>query len=215
MYLPPLFRESDQAKIVAFMREHSFATMVSMVDGVPFATHLPLTIEERGEQIVICGHLAKPNVQWQGFDAGESLIIFGGPHAYISPSLYEKVESVPTWNYMAVHAYGTLTIFRYDDAPEKIQEMLETMIDAFESSYREQWELLSDKFREGMMRGIVGFELVVTRWEGKKKLSQNRSLVDQETVANHLLQSADPTVAAVGVAMQEQIGAKKGEAQAG
>lgn len=212
MYLPPLFSESDQAKIVAFMRENSFATMVSVVDGMPFATHLPLTIEECDDKIVISGHVAKPNAQWRGFDASESLIIFGGPHAYISPSLYEKSESVPTWNYIAVHAYGTPTIFRYDDAPEKIQGMLETMIHTFESSYREQWDSLSDKFREGMMRGVVGFEMVVTRWEGKKKLSQNRSLVDQETVANHLIQSDDPSISAVGVAMQEHIASKTGEA---
>lgn len=209
MYLPPLFSESDPAKIVAFMREHSFATMVSVVEGVPFATHLPLTIEERDGQIIICGHVAKPNAQWRGFDASESLIIFGGPHAYISPSLYEKSESVPTWNYIAVHAYGTPTIFRYDDAPEKIQRMLETMIHTFEGSYREQWDALSDKFRQGMMRGVVGFEMVVTRWEGKKKLSQNRSFVDQEKVANHLLQSTDPSVAAVGEAMQAHIASKK------
>lgn len=210
MYLPPLFSESDQAKIVAFMREHSFATMVSVVDGVPFASHLPLTIEERDDQIVIHGHLAKPNAQWRGFGDVESLVIFGGPHAYISPSLYEKSESVPTWNYIAVHAYGMPTIFRYADAPEKIQSMLETMIHTFEGSYREQWDSLSEKFREGMMRGIVGFEMVITRWEGKKKLSQNRSLVDQESVANHLLQSDDPSIAAVGTAMQNHVESKKG-----
>lgn len=205
MYIPPLFREDERATLVAFMRAHSFATLVSVVDGAPFATHLPLIVEEHGEQIVITGHLAKPNAQWTGFEHGESLAIFGGPHAYISPSLYEKRESVPTWNYIAVHAYGTPTIYRYADAPEKVQGMLETMMQTYEPAYMAQWETLSDKFREGMMQGIVAFEIVVTRLEGKYKLSQNRSLVDQMNVAEHLQQADDPAAEAIGQAMQERI----------
>jgi transcriptional regulator len=183
VYIPPLFREDERATLVAFMRAHSFATLVSVVDGAPFATHLPLIVEEHGE----------------------SLAIFGGPHAYISPSLYEKRESVPTWNYIAVHAYGTPTIYRYADAPEKVQGMLETMMQTYEPAYMAQWETLSDKFREGMMQGIVAFEIVVTRLEGKYKLSQNRSLVDQMNVAEHLQQADDPAAEAIGQAMQERI----------
>lgn len=202
MYLPPLFREDDAAKLIAFMRAHSFATLVSVVDGAPFATHLPLMIEERGDALIITGHLAKPNAQWKGFAGAESLAIFGGPHAYISPSLYEKTESVPTWNYIAVHAYGTPTVYTYADAPDKIQGMLETMMQGFDPGYMAQWATLSDKFRVGMMMGIVGFEMAVTRLEGKYKLSQNRSLIDQTTVSEHLRQAADPTISAIGVAMQ-------------
>jgi transcriptional regulator len=193
------------------MAAHSFATLVTIVDGAPFATHLPLIIEERSDELAITGHLAKPNAQWTGFDAAPSLAIFGGPHAYISPSLYEKVESVPTWNYITVHAYGTPVIYRYADAPEKVQGMLEVMMQTYDPAYMRQWETLTDKFREGMMMGIVAFEMVVTRLEGKYKLSQNRSLNDQISVSEHLQQAADPSAAAIGVAMQLVI--KQGGAQ--
>ena len=205
MYLPPHFREDDPAPMVAFMRANAFATLVSVVDGAPFATHLPLIVEEHGDQIMLTGHLAKPNAQWQGFGGAESLAIFSGPHAYISPALYEKVESVPTWNYIAVHAYGTPTLYRYTDAPARVQEMLETMIRAFDANYLAQWATLSDKFRVGMMMGIVAFEMVVTRLEGKYKLSQNRSEVDQSTVAAHLQHSPDSAEAAIGAAMQSRL----------
>ena len=212
VYLPPLFREDDQAKMVAFMRAHAFATLVSVVDGAPFATHLPLIVEEHGAgdstqdaEIIITGHLAKPNAQWTGFEGAESLAIFGGPHAYIAPALYEKTESVPTWNYIAVHAYGTPTIYRYADAPEKVQGMLETMMQHFDASYLAQWATLTDKYRTGMMMGIVAFEMKVTRLEGKSKLSQNRSEVDQANVAAHLQQAHDPAATAIGEAMQRNI----------
>lgn len=205
MYLPPLFREDDHATLMAFMRAHAFATLVSVVDGAPFATHLPLIVEERDEQVIITGHVAKPNPHWTGFDAAESLAIFGGPHAYISPALYEKTESVPTWNYIAVHAYGTPTTYRYADAPEKVQGMLETMMQQFEASYLAQWEALTDKYRTGMMLGIVAFEMVVTRLEGKSKLSQNRNLAEQANVAEHLQQADDPAAAAIGSAIQRRI----------
>ena len=205
MYLPSHFAEDDQAKMVAFMAAHSFATLVSVIEGAPFATHLPLIVESRGDELVLTGHLAKPNAQWQGFDQGESLAIFGGPHAYISPSLYEKTESVPTWNYIAVHAYGTPIIYRYADAPERVQGMLESMMLTFDAGYMAQWESLSDKYRVGMMMGIVAFEMLVTRLEGKYKLSQNRSVVDQATVAEHLQQSPDTAAAAIGQAMQSRL----------
>jgi transcriptional regulator len=205
MYIPPLFREDDRAKLIEFMRAHSFATLVSVVDGAPFATHLPLTVEEEGDCLILTGHVAKPNAHWSGFGNAESLVIFGGPHAYISPSLYEKVESVPTWNYIAVHAYGTPITYRYADAPEKVQGMLETMMQSYDPGYMAQWATLSDKFRTGMMMGIVAFEIIVTRLEGKYKLSQNRSEIDQASVAAHLATAADPTVAAIGHAMHQRI----------
>jgi transcriptional regulator len=211
VYLPPHFRQDDRAELVAFMRASAFATLISVVEGAPFATHLPLILEEHGEALVITGHVAKPNPQWKAFDGAESLAIFGGPHAYISPSLYEKVESVPTWNYMAVHAYGTPVILTYADAPQRVQEMLETMMQSFEPAYLAQWETLSDKFRTGMMMGIVAFEMVVTRLEGKYKLSQNRPLVDRERVAASLQQSTDSAVAAIAEAMQQQLALGKGE----
>jgi transcriptional regulator len=207
MYLPHLFREENTETLVEFMRANSFATLVSIVDGAPFATHLPLVVHWQDDVITLSGHLARPNAQWQAFDQGESLAIFTGPHAYISPSLYEKRESVPTWNYIAVHAYGRPTLLDLVDARPQVEAMIDSLIENNDPAYREQWQELPEKFREGMLKGIVAFEMRVTRLEGKYKLSQNRSLVDRQNVAQALLQSPNPVIYGVGEAMSRELDA--------
>ena len=141
--------------------------------------------------VKLSGHLAKANPQWKYFEDAESLAIFTGPHAYISPTLYEKHENVPTGNYIAVHAYGTPQIITLKDAPAQMDRMIDDMVATYEASYKVHWHSLSHGYREGMMGGIVGFEMVVTRLEGTYKLSQNRSKTDQKTVSSTLLQSDD------------------------
>ncbi len=203
MYVPHAYREDDTEKLVEFVRAHSFATLVSVLDGVPFASHIPIVVGYQDGLVRLTGHVAKANPHWKAFAHGESLAIFTGPHAYIAPSLYEKRESVPTWNYIAVHAYGLPRILTLAESRERLTAMLAHMIDAYDPSYKDQWNEQSDRFREGMLNGIVGFEMTVTRLEGKYKLSQNRGTADQRTVAHALLQSADPTIAGVGEAMRE------------
>ncbi|MDM9384899.1 FMN-binding negative transcriptional regulator [Chlorogloeopsis sp. ULAP01] len=203
MYIPNAFREEDTEKLVAFMRANSFATLVSVHNRLPIASHIPLVVTVQNNIVKLTGHLAKANPHWQVFGEIESLAIFTGPHAYISPSLYEKRESVPTWNYIAVHAYGVPQIITLSDSRELMDKMIDTMIDTYGSDYKSQWHSLSDNFREGMMNGIVGFEMTVTRLEGKYKLSQNRSQNDQYNVAHALLQSADLNAQAIGAAMQQ------------
>jgi transcriptional regulator len=205
MYIPNAFREENVERLVAFMRAHSFATLVSVLDGSPFASHVPIVVRRQEGILQLVGHLAKPNPHWKAFGAGESLAIFTGPHAYVSPSLYEKRESVPTWNYIAVHAYGVPHILTLADSRRAMEEMLAAMIATYDPSYSTQWDEQSDKYREGMMNGIVGFEMAVTRLEGKVKLSQNRSQTDQRTVAQSLVQSTDPAIAGVGRAMQANL----------
>ncbi|MEH2247126.1 FMN-binding negative transcriptional regulator [Nostoc sp.] len=205
MYIPNAFREDDIEKLVAFMRANSFATLVSILNDVPVASHIPLVVTVQNNVIKLSGHLAKPNPQWQVFGVGEALAVFTGPHAYISPSLYEKEESVPTWNYIAVHAYGVPQVITLGDSPELMDKMIEEMIDTYGSEYKSQWHSLSDNFREGMMNGIIGFEMTVTRLEGKYKLSQNRSHSDQNNVAHALLQSTESTVHAIGAAMKQNL----------
>jgi transcriptional regulator len=203
MYIPNANREDDQAKLVAFMRAHSFIALVSIVDGAPWASHIPVVVEETDEGVIITGHLARANPHWQSFGQGETLAIFTGPHAYISPTLYEKHENVPTWNYIAVHAYGVPTIATFAEHPERLDAIVAALIAENEASYAQQWAELTPKYREGMLRGIVGFEMPVTRLEGKYKLSQNRSATDQEQVATALRHNDEPTIAAVGIAMLE------------
>lgn len=204
MYIPPAFREEDTNTLVAFMQANSFATFVSVLDGVPCASHIPLIVSQRDNVIKLIGHLAKPNPQWKAFTMGESLAIFTGSHAYISPSLYEDPESVPTWNYIAVHAYGIPEIITIKNSPERMDEMIDEMLDTYGND-KPQWHNVSDKFREGMMNGIIGFEMTVTRLDGKYKLSQNRSQNDQSKVAHSLLQSTDSAVYGIGEAMQQNL----------
>lgn len=205
MYRPTAFQEADVDKLIAFMRANSFATLVSIVDGSPFASHIPLVITIQEDVVKLTGHLAKPNPQWQDFGKTESLAIFTGAHAYISPALYEKHESVPTWNYTAIHAYGVPQIITLKDSRESMDRMIDEMIDTYEADYQPHWHGLSNQFREGMMNGIVGIEMRVTRLEGKYKLSQNRSQADQQSVSKALLQSTDPAACAVGHEMAQNL----------
>ena len=205
MYIPNAFRNSNTEELVAFMQANSFATLVSIADGIPVASHIPLITAVSGETVTITGHLAKANTQWQAFAHGESLAMFSGPHAYVSPSFYEKHENVPTWNYIAVHAYGTPKPIKHGETPEAMAEMLRGMIATYEAAYQIQWDSLSTKYRDGMMNGIVGFEMVVTRLEGKYKLSQNRSATDQHTVAHALSHSDDPAAVATGLVMRQKL----------
>jgi transcriptional regulator len=204
MYVPKHFEEKDREKLLGFMRKNSFVTLVSTVDNVPFASHIPLVIERSEDTIKLTGHVAKSNPHWKAFGQGETLAIFTGPHAYVSPTLYEEKSSVPTWNYIAVHAYGVPNIIEITER-EKLERMMDEIIDYYDASYKEQWHSLSEVYRTSMMKGIVAFEMTVTRLEGKYKLSQNRSQVDQRKVAETLSKNSDAVVSETGVAMQKNL----------
>lgn len=202
MYIPEFNRQEDRSATVAFMRANPFAILVSTADSIPFATHLPLLVDEAGDQIVVRGHMAKANPHWKSMRAGEeSLVIFHGPHAYISPTLYEIRESVPTWNYAAVHVYGEPTLFS-DEAG--LLSTLHQMIHTFESSYMAQWSQLSEHYRSQMMKHIVGFEIKAKRLEAKFKLSQNRTKGEQARVIQCLNQSKDSNISGTAELMQEE-----------
>ncbi len=211
MYVPTLNRMDDLTQQLAFMRAHSFATLVSHVSDQLFATHVPLTVVDEpptkatepnslARQVLVQGHLAKANPQWQELATQhEVLVIFQGPHAYISPRHYAKWESVPTWNYLAVHVYGSARLIT-DDAGKLAA--LAALINATEAGYQQQWEQQSPKFRNGLLQGIVAFEIAVTRIEGKQKLSQNRPTGDQVRVAAALAKQPDSAAQATARAMQ-------------
>jgi transcriptional regulator len=204
MYLPKLYQEEDLATLHALMRDYNFATLVTQHDGAPFATHLPCILEaDEGPCGTLYGHIARANPQWRDFDESqEMLVIFQGPHTYVSPSWYEVELSVPTWNYAAVHAYGTPHLVTDYAA---FYALLDTLVRAHESQFAKPWlfQLPEDYVRQ-MMQGIVGFTIRITRLEGKLKLSQNRSLKDQQNVAAILQQSAEPLSRDVGTLMQQR-----------
>jgi transcriptional regulator len=202
MYIPEFNRVRDHADMVSFVRANPFAILVSASENGPFATHIPILIRDADNQMVLHGHMAKANPHWSLLEKnGESLAIFHGPHAYISPSLYESRESVPTWNYAAVHVYGKTTVVT---EPERLLEETREIINAFDPAYYAQWSSLNDKFRYGMLKQIVGFEMVATRIEAKFKISQNRSKADQAAVIASLRQSADSSAAEIAKLMEKQ-----------
>lgn len=214
MYIPRAYRQDDIDELVAFMRAHSFVALVSIIDGAPFASHVPVVVRRDGDAITVHGHLARANPHWKAFGAGDALAIFTGPHAYISPSSYEQRESVPTWNYIAVHASGPVRALHAADDRAALEDEMRAMIQAYEGAYQQQWDSLPERYRSGMLQGIVGFTLTVARLEGKAKLSQNRPEGDQRRVAAALLASADPAAQAVGAAMHHGLAAGHPEAEA-
>jgi len=205
MFIPALNRMDDHDEILSFMRTNNFAIVVSVLDTLPVATHIPVTISTKDDTIIIRAHFAKANPQWKTLANGETLIIFSGPHAYISPKHYDKFESVPTWNYIAVHAYGQAKIVDYEADPRAMTALIEELIQASEASYMGQWENLPDKYKNGLMGGTMGFEMVVTRIDAKAKLSQNKHPHEQERIVETLLGYGDSSAVAVGEAMQKRL----------
>ena len=206
MYIPPAFREDDLTVLHTLMRDNSFAILVTQQAGIPIATHLPLLLEsERGAYGTLLGHMARANTQWQSFDEEQgALVIFQGPHAYITPSWYEPGPNVPTWNYTAVHAYGKPHVI--EDAA--FIKLLHASVQTYEAGFEQPWTLdMPDELFRAKLKGIVGFEMQITRLEGKCKLSQTRSPAEQERVAYELSQSHDAPSAGVGNLMRQR-GAK-------
>lgn len=173
---------------VSFMQRYSFATIVNTLDGLPVATHIPFIVEQRDEAIVLLSHFAKANPQAAASLNGTSLVIFSEPHAYVSPSNYEKVQNVPTWNYISVHAYGRAVLI---DDVAGIEMLLKKMIGFYEQGYLQQWDNLENDYKLKMMKGIVAFEIVVDDLQAKKKLSQNRSENERQNIITALSASDD------------------------
>jgi len=208
LYIPEHFRLEDHAKALAFMRANPFTILVSNTAEGPFATHLPLVIREREAKLVLRGHVAKANPHWQYLEADpRCLVIFHGPHAYISPANYNTRENVPTWNYGTVHTYGNARTFH---APEDLLGILRELIAMFEPAYADQWGSLNDAYRQRTLGHIVGFEITVTKIEAKFKLSQNRMKDEQQKVIDSLSLASDTTVSGMATLMREQgLGLKK------
>lgn len=203
MYVPPAFRETDLQTIQALITSHSFGILVTSTHRAPFATHLPFLLDAgRGDYGTLRGHVARANPQWQGFtEAQEALVIFQGPHAYISPTWYKTAPSVPTWNYVAVHAYGQPRVLEDEAA---LRELLRDLIEQHERSLPQPWSMdqLPEDYLRGMTRAIVGFEIVITRLEAKRKLSQNRSTEDQIGAAAGLETLSDELAGAIASLMR-------------
>lgn len=187
MYVPRHFSIEDRQRLIGFMRANSFALLTTVAGGEPFVSHLPLLYcEDGGPHGRLVGHMARANPQWRHFSAEhQALVVFWGPHAYISPAWYDTPNQVPTWNYQTVHAYGMPRIVA-DQA--EVLATLRQLVDTYEGGFGTPWrmETLPPGLAEGMTRGIVAFEIVIERLEGKAKLSQNKSVKDREQAAARL-----------------------------
>jgi transcriptional regulator len=206
MYIPKAFHVGDHHILHEFIDSHSFATLVSVVDGKPFATHLPLLLDRlRSAHGALLGHVARANPQWHEFDGKqEALAIFQGPHAYVSPSWYTASPAVPTWNYTAVHVYGVPHLI---DDEHVLSGLLDRLIAVYEAGMPQPWPgVLPADFRANLMRGIVGFTMEIERIEGKFKLSQNRAREDQRAVVEQLETSSDAVAKALSDLARKHLG---------
>lgn len=177
MYVPRHFAMDDRAAMVALMREHPFAVLATADEsGVPIATHIPVSVNDQGT--LLSAHVARANPHAGLIEAGKpSLVVFSGPHAYVSPRWYASSPQVPTWNYLAVHAYGTPKPIT-DEA--RVRDLLAELSATHDGDYPDAWSFgaLPEKYVTSMIRGILAFEVPIDRLEGKAKLSQNKSAAD-------------------------------------
>jgi transcriptional regulator len=205
MYLPTWFTQTDQAKLQEFIEAHSFGLLISTHRGEPFATHLPFLLERQaGAQGSLVGHMARANPHWHDLDGQEVLAVFSGPHAYISPSWYESENVVPTWNYLAVHAYGTV---RLVEDPDALARILTATVGNYERSMPKPWSIdtRTDYFQKHV-RAVVGFRIEISRLEGKWKLNQNHPQERREKVIRVLETSQDPDAQEIARRMAETRG---------
>jgi transcriptional regulator len=204
MYVPAHFDASDPAWCRDLIRREPFGVLVTVdAAGAPFATHLPFLVDEGpGPLGTLLGHVARANPQWRDLAGRPALAIFAGPHAYVSPSWYGTHPSVPTWNYVAVHAYG---VPRLVEDPERVDALLGRLVATHEDGRAAPWRFASlpADYLGGMRRGIVAFEIPLDRLEGKAKLSQNRGAADRARVRAALAASGDPLARAVAALMPD------------
>ncbi|MDX1903861.1 MAG: FMN-binding negative transcriptional regulator [Thermonemataceae bacterium] len=200
MYTPSMFRFDKEQDKIDFMKNYSFATMITSKNDIPIATQLPFVIEQTPDKLLLSSHLALANEQAQYIEEYTSLVIFAEPHSYISPAHYDKFESVPTWNYIAVHAYGKAKIF--NDDKDKLF-ILEKMIHFYEQAYQKHWDKLAERFKKELIKEIVAFELEITDLQGQQKLSQNKSEIEKQRIIKHLENSQKGTEKDLAIYMKK------------
>ncbi len=180
MYIPASFAEPDLGLLHDFIEQHSFGVMASQVDGSPYATHLPFLLERgAGAKGTLVGHVARANVHWQHLESQPVLVVFSGPHAYISPTWYEAENVVPTWNYAAVHVVGRVQLV---NEPAELSAILQRMVQWYEQPLPTPWTFEDSPFVQQLVAQIVGLRLEIDSIEGKWKLNQNHPVERRKKV---------------------------------
>lgn len=197
MYTPPSFREEDPTILHDLIRRNNFGILFSAGPDGPVATHLPFSLDAgRGEHGTLVAHMARANPHWKSLAPDqEVLVVFAGPHAYVSPTWYAEPVAVPTWNYAAVHVYGVPRLVADMDV---LRGQVEQLVQEHEAHRAPPWDMAAAEPRmEGLLKAIVGFEIPIARVEGKMKFNQNRSREDREGVVRALEAERDPMAQAV------------------
>ncbi len=198
MYIPNLYKNENPEELKSFIRQNGFAILVNTLENNLWATHIPLILSEDNK---LTGHISRGNKQWRGFsNEGEVLAIFNGPHAYVSSSWYDH-ENVPTWNYIAVHVYGNIRIIE----GAELLDSLRQLTDKYEAHSQKpvSVDTMSEKFLTREMRGVVGFEIAITKMEAAYKLSQNRDAKNHAAIIEKLEERNDPNSTAIANEMKK------------
>lgn len=181
MYIPHYYKNEDVDEVREFIKQNAFGILINQVDGKPWATHIPLELEQDKGRDVLVGHIAKANPQWKSFsDESEVLCVFNGPHAYVSSSWYQE-EEVPTWNYIAVHVYGKLIILTEEETMKALHRLVDTYEKASKSPISSR-EMSPKTLKQ--VKGVVGFKIEVSEIQAAYKLSQTRKEDHQEIIKN-------------------------------
>jgi transcriptional regulator len=205
VYIPKSFSEEDKEKLYSIIEQYSFAILFSQNDGIPYATHLPFMIDAgRGESGTLIAHFAKANKHWRMLDEKQQvLVVFQGPHSYITPHWYKHKETVPTWNYAAIHVYGKPKLIH---EPKRLREMVTRLTHLHEDQTDGTWDRSNiESSMEINLKAIVGLEIPVERMEGKYKFNQNRSAEDQKGVMTAMFKSSDPVKQHCGHIMEQHL----------
>jgi len=202
MYSPSYNRLENRAELLEFMRDNGFPLLVTGTGGTLHASHLPSMVHDRDNEIVLDMHMARSNPQWKEFFDDEVMVVFSGPHAYVSPRWYLEKERVPTWNYAAVHAYGVAKVI----ADRKLKyESQRRLVARLDPEWLPRFDALRQEYVDNMLDGIVNFEIGVTRIETRWKLSQNRGRAEQDSIASHLEGSADSSARALAALTRKHL----------
>lgn len=203
MYIPGPFKVTDSETIRGFINENGFGILITSGNGKIWATHVPMLLSKDNDQKdILTGHISKANIQWKEFEKSqEVLVVFPGNHSYISSSWYDH-ENVPTWNYLAVHVYGTIHIIEGDE----LKEELTRMVNKYESSIPNpiSVERMTESFVQSEMRGIVGFKISISEIQAANKLSQNRDDKNYLRIIEGLENQGDPDSIEMARIMKEK-----------
>ncbi|MGM0844876.1 MAG: FMN-binding negative transcriptional regulator [Bacillota bacterium] len=183
MFIPKEFKVEDQEQLLKFIEENSFGILFSNDEEGPKATHLPFILVHK-EKPELIGHMAKANHQWKTLSETKALVVFSGPHSYISASWYKEKKNVPTWNYVAVHVQGTVEIIEEEN---ELLSILKQSVNFYEKEYDNPWKMEHEpETVERLIKGIVGFKIKIEVLEGKWKLNQNKSKENKKNVIENL-----------------------------